>query len=96
MIVSFHPEAETEFNFSIDYYEDCSEGLGADFALEVYSAVQRILEHPKAWTIMEDGIRRCLTRRFPFGVLYTIEGDDLFILALMNLHRDPDYWKKRM
>lgn len=40
MKFSFHPEAETEFNEAIDYYEQVSEGLGFDFAREVYAAVQ--------------------------------------------------------
>jgi hypothetical protein len=64
MNFSFHPEAETEFNLSIDYYEDCAEGLGMDFAVEVYSTIQRIIEHPKAWVVLEDEVRRSLTRRF--------------------------------
>ncbi|HRU71636.1 MAG TPA: type II toxin-antitoxin system RelE/ParE family toxin, partial [Kiritimatiellia bacterium] len=40
-------------------------------------------------------IHRCLVHRFPYGVLYSIESDGIFVLAVMNLHRDPDYWKRR-
>jgi hypothetical protein len=46
MNFSFHPEAETEFNLSIDYYEDCAEGLGMDFAIEVYSISKSLLVLP--------------------------------------------------
>jgi hypothetical protein len=46
MTFSFHPEAEAELNLSVDYYENCSKGLGAEFAAEVYSAIQRIIENP--------------------------------------------------
>ena len=45
MKYSFHPEAEVEFNQAIDYYENCAEGLGYDFAIEVYSAVERIVAY---------------------------------------------------
>ena len=38
----FHPEAETEFFAAIDYYENCAEGLGYDFSIEVHSTVERI------------------------------------------------------
>ena len=48
----FHPEAEAEFIQ----------------AVEVYSTIERIAAYPKAWTILTDDIRRCLTRRFPYGV----------------------------
>ena len=96
MKYSFHPEAEVEFNQAIDYYENCAEGLGYDFAIEVYSAVERIVAYPKAWTILTEDVRRCLTRRFPYGVLYTEEPERIFILAVMHLHRAPDYWKHRL
>ncbi len=95
MIFSFHPEAEAELNLSVDYYENCSKGLGVEFAAEVYSTTQRIIENPRAWVVLEDNVRRSLTKRFPYGVLYTIEPNHIFILAVMNLHRDPDYWKNR-
>ena len=91
----FHPDAESEFNQTIDYYEEIETGLGYDFAIEVYTTIQRSLIYPNAWPVLEGDIRRCLVRRFPYGVLYSIEPNGLFILAIMNLHRDPDYWKHR-
>jgi len=96
MTYSFHPEAEIEFNKAIDYYEEIETGLGYDFAIEVYSAIQRSLTLPNAWALIDDEIRRSLVNRFPFGVLYSQEKDGLFILAVMNLHRDPEYWKNRI
>lgn len=95
MTFDFHPEAETEFLEAIEYYEGCEPGLGGDFALEVQSSVSNILSYPNAWPILEEDVRRCLTNRFPFGVIYSIETDRIFILAVMHLHRHPDYWKHR-
>jgi hypothetical protein len=92
----FHLEAEKEFNEAIDYYESIDIGLGYDFATEIYTAIQRATAFPKTWPVIKDGIRRSLVRRFPYGVLYSIEGERLFILAVMNLHRHPDYWKHRI
>lgn len=95
MRYSFHLEAEAEFVDAIDYYEECENGLGEDFALEINSTIRNILAFPTAWPAIDGAVRRCLTHRFPFGVLYSIEQDFIFILAVMNLHRHPDYWKKR-
>ncbi len=95
MNYSFHPEAEAEFNAAIDYYEECSAGLGWDLALEVTSAIQNILDYPNAWPVLDGDVRRCLTNRFPYGILYAIGGDEILVLAVMHLHRDPDYWKQR-
>lgn len=96
MTYSFHPEAEAEFVKAIDYYEECEVGLGYDFAVEVYSAIERIMAHPKAWPILEEDMRRSLVRRFPFGIIYAAIDEELFIVAVMHLHRDPDYWKQRI
>jgi len=93
---AFHPEAEAEFVQAIEYYEECETGLGYDFAVEVYSAIERTMAYRKAWPIIEEDIRRSLVRRFPYGILYAEEDYELFIVAVMHLHREPDYWKHRI
>jgi len=95
MKYSFHPDAETEFVDAINYFEEVETGLGLDFAVEVYSAIERIAAFPKVWPILEEDIRRCLVRRFPYGILYSEEKESIFIMAVMHLHRNPKYWKYR-
>ena len=46
MKYSFHPDAEKELNEAIDYYNDCQDGLGLEFAKEVRSIIQNILLFP--------------------------------------------------
>ncbi len=58
MTFSFHPEADAEFTKAIDHCEDCEIGLGYDFSIEVYSAIQNILEYPEAWPVLDGEIRR--------------------------------------
>ncbi len=95
MSFSFAPEARAEFLNAIDYYESCEPGLGHDFAIEVHAAIQRIVDFPAAWPELEGDVRRCLTHRFPYGILYSIEPKEIFILAVMHLHQEPGYWKRR-
>jgi hypothetical protein len=47
MKYSFHPEAEKEFVEAIDYFEEIETGLGYDFAVEVYLAVERTTAFPR-------------------------------------------------
>ena len=95
MTYSFHPEADAEFQAAVATYEERQTGLGLDLALEVQTAIQNILAFPHAWPVMEGEIHRCLVHRFPYGILYAIEPAEISILAVMHLHRDPDYWKHR-
>lgn len=91
----FHPEAEIEFNRTIDYYEDCRKDLGLEFATEIYKTIQRILNFPNAWQLIDDNIRRCIVNRFPFGIVYYVKNKQLIILAIMQLNRKPNYWLNR-
>jgi len=93
---SFHPEADEEFQEAIQYYEGCEPGLGADFYSEVCSALGRISQFPQAWPVLDGEVRRGLVNRFPYGVLYSIEEDGIFVLAVMLLRRDPEYWRRRV
>ncbi len=92
----FHPEAEIEFNAAIDYYERLKSGLGYDFSLEVLLTIENIVAHPKAWPLISDNLHRCLTQRFPYGIIYTFNEDIILILTIMHLHRKPFYWKNRL
>ena len=96
MSFQFHPEADEEFVEAIAYYEECEPGLGLDFSREVHASAQIADSYPKMWPEIDQEVRRCLVHRFPYGVLYSIEPHGIFILAVMHLHRDPDYWKHRL
>ena len=65
MKYSFHPEAKEEFLEAIDYYESRRTGLGLEFANEINSTVQRIIQFPAAWSKFSENTRRCLAQRFP-------------------------------
>jgi hypothetical protein len=75
---SFHPDAEKEINEAIDYYNECQDGLGLEFEKEVYSIIQNILSFPQAWTPFSANTRRCLTNRFPYGIIYNTTADVAF------------------
>ena len=93
--VVFHPEADAEVIDAADWYDGRLRGLGADFLDEIDAAVSRISDTPEAFGIVTDDIRRHLLHRFPFGVLYRVEADRIFVLAVMHLHREPHYWERR-
>ena len=91
----FHEEAVADLDNAVAYYESREPGLGLEFADEIQATIEHILCFPTAWPVIADDIRRCQTRRFPYGVLYSLEGDLIYILAVMHLHRSPDYYAHR-
>ena len=49
-----------------------------------------------SWSLLDAEVRRCQTKQFPYGIIYTIENDDIIIIAVAHLHREPEYWKARI
>jgi plasmid stabilization system protein ParE len=88
----FSEFAKHELDDAINYYEMEFEGLGIRFREDVKKAIMRILEYPEAWSVERGEIRRCLLHTFPYKILYSIEKDHIFIIAVAHQHRKPDYW----
>jgi plasmid stabilization system protein ParE len=93
--VSFHALAERELNDAAVYYEQERAGLGMKFLDEVERIVSSIGRNPNAGKRVRGRVRRRISRKFLYGVLYSVNADDIRILAIMNLKRRPLYWVGR-
>jgi hypothetical protein len=69
--------------------------LGVQFLTEFDAAIRRIFAYPKSYALLENEVRRCLIKRFPYGILYGIDADTILIIAVAHLHRKPNYWVKK-
>jgi plasmid stabilization system protein ParE len=90
------PDAEEEMYETAKYYQAQASGLGVDYLSEVERAIGSITQSPMTWPKVEGELRRRLVRRFPFGILYYIESEEIIIVAVAHLRRKPGYWKKRL
>lgn len=95
MRYAFHPEALSEYAEAVQYYTEQRAEVAQAFINAIEDAVYRIRESPTRYVAVDEDVRRCMTRRFPYGVLYTIEQDYVLILAIMHCSREPGYWKTR-
>jgi len=94
MSVRFLSTAEAELQAAIEFYEGAENGLGAQFLDEVEAAVERIEVHPLAWAPMSPRTRRCRTNRFPYGLFYQVRSDEIVVVSVMDLRRDPKRWEQ--
>jgi plasmid stabilization system protein ParE len=93
--VVFQADAEAEMIEAAAYYETRQRNLGRRFLAAVQDSLNRIVINPQLYPLVELDVRRCLTRTFPFGVLFRDRLDKLEVIAIMHLRRDPDCWKER-
>ncbi len=93
--VRLHPQAEAEMIEAAVYYESRQEDLGKRFLASVQDAINSLLISPRLYPVVDLDVRRCLTKVFPFGVLFRLSDDEITVVAVMHLSRHPDYWKGR-
>ena len=90
------PEARADLLDTFYWYQEQREGLGFDFKLcvdQVFSSIQR---NPLIHKTVYQGIRRAVTKRFPFGIFYIVKQEVIIVLAVLHARRDPDSWKTRI
>ncbi len=73
-----------------------SSGLGDRFLAEVKSATRTIEEYPEIAPIVDLGVRAKLLVRFPYSLMYVVDENELFILAVAHQSRRPAYWADRL
>jgi toxin ParE1/3/4 len=84
--------AQDEIVRVIDFYDGKALGLGAEFVEELDRIFEVIRANPHVGTPFAEAARRILLRRFPFGLVYSIEADAVVIHALAHQRRKPGYW----
>jgi plasmid stabilization system protein ParE len=94
MNLTFSSVAEAEIRGAADYYEEQEAGLGLRFVEELNRAVAFILQFPNAWSPISKRSRRCLMRRFPYNVIYSIQDDTITIVTVVHQLRDPERWQE--
>lgn len=97
MTYRFLSPALVEISEAAEFYDAQVPGLGADFIDEIGEAVDLILRFPTAWTRLSGDYRYRSLRRFPYSIIYTLEGADcVLIVSVFHQHRQPLSWKRNL
>jgi toxin ParE2 len=88
--------AQAELDEAIGWYAEQAPGLGDAFLLETLKVLKLIEQFPQAWHPLTPEIRRCRLKRFPYSVVYTLDAEDVLVLAVAHQHRKPAYWRNRI
>jgi toxin ParE1/3/4 len=94
--ILFHDLARKELLDVRDYYDELVYGLGKSFVLELEKSLRVIKSNPLAYPIIREKIRKAVVIKFPYSVLYRLDNDKVYILAIMHQKRKPNYWASRI
>jgi plasmid stabilization system protein ParE len=96
MRVVTHPKANQELKEATLYYDHNSPGLGDDFLNEFSATLSRIVASPARWPVILGTARQLKLNRFPYAVIYETLPEEIVVIAVMHLRRQPFYWFNRL
>ena len=80
-------EAVIDIQEAFEWYEMQNEGLGFEFIEEVENGFENICNHPQYYTSVNVDFRRIKVKRFPYLIVYEIEGDSVIVISVMHTSR---------
>lgn len=90
------PEAESDLNAAIEWYEARGKDLGDRFLQAVRTTIAKIERHPEAFPRAHQDFHRALVPRFPYAIVFDVSRDLVTIYAVYHAARDPDIWKRTL
>lgn len=89
-------EAKLDIQEAWLWYEERNNGLGDDFLLMLEALLDGLKRNPFLYEEKYDGLSVGLLKRFPYKVVYTIQGDVVGIIGVIHTSRNPTIWKDRV
>ena len=96
MKVGFHPLALEELTEAGQFYEGRALGLGRRFLDAAERTAQLLADNPALGSPSPGIVRSLAIPQFPYAVVYRVESDRLFVVAVAHLRRRPKYWAGRV
>jgi plasmid stabilization system protein ParE len=90
-----HPQAREELEQAIQFYKSQQAGLEKRFVEAVDDAINRVCRNPLNYRKIDESARKCRLLHFPYAVIFRLASEQIEIIAIMHLRRQPDYWKNR-
>lgn len=94
--VRYSSEAKADIRKERAYYANIRQSLGAQFLTAVEQAAWSLAERPLAMRVIQDQVRRWPVKGFPHGVLYRVDAEQAYILAVFHPRQHPAAWQQRV
>ena len=93
--VDIRPDALTDIESAAEWYESREPGLGAEYVQAMRGAIAALAERAYHHQVRNRRLRvRWLcTRRFPYRVVYCVDGERVTVLAVLHAARHDREWR---
>jgi len=87
--------ADLDYLQALEFYEERQLGLGREFDAELWALCERIKRNPELFQKETDEVRKARMPRFKHRVYFTVEGDEIGVVAIWHPNRNPDTLRRR-
>ncbi len=89
MIIRYTAKSKEEIESAFEWYNNQRKGLGYEFLDCLEASLHKIGKYPEMYEICYSNFRRCVVRKFPFSIFYTIEETEIAIHSVFDNRQDP-------
>ena len=91
-----HPEADAELDEQLGYLRERTLWQATRFADAFHGSLMRLRSHPTLSHFVWKEFRRYNIPGFSHAIIYRVEEDAIYVVAVIHEKRHPDYWKHRI
>ena len=95
-IERYHPLFATDLADACSHYDTIEITLGDRFRTNVRSAIQKVVDRLESFGRIGGDFRGALVDRFPYVIVFTVEGDIPSIFGLRHAATDRSNWFTRV
>ena len=87
--------AERDLLAGFKFYERQAEGVGSCFLDTLYSDIESLRLFAGSHQTFS-GYYRLLSRRFPYGIYYKLQGTEIQVWRVLDCRRNPNWIQKQL
>ena len=88
--------ADLDYLQALEWYEERQPGLGQEFDAELLVLFERMKQNPELFQKETAVVRKARMARFKYRIYFTMEGDEIGVLAIWHPSRNPDALRRRL
>ena len=81
---------------AINWFEEQRDDLGHELLDCIFEGFNELEHNPFQNEKRYKEVSVKFIRRFPYGIHYLLEADDISVIALFHMKRNPKSWKSRL
>lgn len=90
MTLCYTDRSKDDVELAFEWYEKQRRGLGFEFLDSVEMSLKDILSFPEMYSLCYSNFRRCVIRKFPFSIFYTIAQEEIIIHSVFDNRQDTE------